>query len=300
MTVFQEHEILVLGDLHGQYDEVDARFIEKRSPLLTVFVGDLGDEDPEIASKVCELRTPQVVILGNHDAWRSFREKKPTKELHETLARVGNKHLAYRRHELPEIGMTMVGARPFSWGGLSLRSPELYKELFGIENHEESAERIVEVAEEADTKRIILVAHNGPMGLGDRSGDIVGKDFGKPGGDWGDLDLQLALRQLEDLGFEVPIVIFGHMHHRLLFPRGSTRERCVVRGNTVFFNSARVPRIWQPRDADTGPIRHFATLTFRDKQLFRVRDLLASPKGLRGRTFYERGTLQPQVRDTNG
>jgi uncharacterized protein (TIGR04168 family) len=292
MAASQEHELLVLGDLHGHFDETDIRFIERRAPLLTLFVGDLGDEDVEIVERISELQVPHLVMLGNHDAWRSFREKKATPALNEILEKLGDRHLAYERHELPELDMTLIGGRPFSWGGQSLRSPELYKELYGIQNHEESAERIVEIAEEAETRRIILLAHNGPLGLGDRPGSILGKDFGKPGGDWGDLDLQIALRRLDQLGFEVPLVIFGHMHHRLIFPRGSTRERSVQRDGTVFFNSARVPRIWKPRDAHVGEVRHYASLTFKQSRLERIRDLYASEVGMRGRTFYDRERSQ--------
>ncbi len=238
-------EILVLGDLHGHFDQVDLRFLEARHPLLCLFVGDLGDEDPGMVRKVLEARIPTFGLLGNHDAWRSFREDQVTEELETCLSLLGNRHLAYRRIDLPSLDLSIIGARPFSWGGPKLRSKAVYKALYGIDSMQESAEKIVEAARGAPSKRIWILAHNGPQGLSKRSTDIFGKDFGNPGGDWGDPDLRLAMDLLEEEGFEIPLLIAGHMHHRCQKPRGARRQKTAQMFDTLVLNTARVPRIFQ-------------------------------------------------------
>ncbi len=238
-------EILVLGDLHGQFDTVDQRFLEARHPLLSLFVGDLGDEDPEMVAKVLKTRIPTFGLLGNHDAWRSFREDRVTPALESCLSQLGNRHLAYRRIDLPSLDISIIGARPFSWGGPKLRSKPVYKALYGIDSMQDSAEKIVEAARGAPGKRIWILAHNGPQGLSKKSTDIFGKDFGSPGGDWGDADLRLAMDLLEEEGFEIPLLIAGHMHHRCQKPRGALRKKTARMFDTLVLNTARVPRIFQ-------------------------------------------------------
>ncbi|MCB9883055.1 MAG: TIGR04168 family protein [Planctomycetes bacterium] len=261
-------EIWFLGDLHGHFDEEDRKLLCQKDPALTVFVGDLGDEDPKMARRVAELPLKTGCILGNHDAWLSFRTKAPTEALLESLEILGDRHLAYASLDLDALGVSVIGARPFSWGGPSLRSPELYSELYGVLDHESSAAKIVEVARGARYRNLVIVAHNGPYGLGKRSSDIFGKDFGRPGGDWGDLDLQLALRKLEACGFEIPLVVAGHMHHLLFHPRGEFRKRCLVTPTTVYVNIARVPRIFRTSDGDT--VRHYASARFDDGKLIEL------------------------------
>lgn len=249
--------------------------MQETDPTLTVFVGDLGDEDSRIAQRIADLPMPTCCILGNHDAWLSFRQKAPTPALRKSLEVLGSKHLAYSYRDLDEAKISLVGCRPFSWGGPSLRSPELYDELYGVTDHESSAARIVEAAESAGHRTIVLVAHNGPYGLGKRSSDIFGKDFGKPGGDWGDRDLQLAIRQLTSKGFRVPLVVAGHMHHQLMFPRGDFRKRCVVKRDTIYVNIARVPRIFRSSEGETT--RHYARARFADGRLRTLSEFYVRP-----------------------
>ena len=59
-----------------------------------------------------------------------------------------------------------------------------YKTMYGIASEEESAERIAAImAQQPPNVPIIVAAHNGPTGLGDRRHDICGLDFisGKEG-----------------------------------------------------------------------------------------------------------------------
>lgn len=277
-------EILVLGDLHGQFDEVDRRFLETRHPLLCLFVGDLGDEDPRMVDKVLEARVPTFGLLGNHDAWRSFREDRVTADLAACLGKLGNRHLAYRRIDLPSLDLSIVGARPFSWGGPKLRSRAVYKALYDVESMQESAHRIVEAARGAPTRRLWILAHNGPQGLSKKSTDIFGKDFGNPGGDWGDADLRLAMDLLEEEGFEIPLLIAGHMHHRCQKPRGAIRKKSAWMFDTFVLNTARVPRIFQERGREPKT-HHCFSLRANSKGITGISELFFDGTSVREETL---------------
>ena len=229
--------------MHRWWRSADATFLERSHPDLALFVGDLGDEDVEIVRRIVELPVPKAVILGNHDAWQSFGRKAATAKLQESLALLADDHIAYAVREVPRAGISVIGARPFSWGGQSLRSPELYDEIYGIHTMRQSAAAIVDAARNAQHRDLVILAHNGPLGLGAEPTDIFGKDFGKPGGDWGDRDLALAIQRIEGTGLRVRAVIAGHMHHKLVHPRGAERTRFLRRGDTLFLNAAYVPRV---------------------------------------------------------
>lgn len=246
--------LTVVGDLHRWWRPADAAFLERTRPDLSLFVGDLGDEDVEMVRLIAQLPVPKVVMLGNHDAWQSFGRRTCTEKLTESLHILGEDHLAYGVREVPAAGISVIGARPFSWGGQSLRSPELYDEIYGVHTMRQSAAAIFDAARNAHHRDLVILAHNGPLGLGDQPEDIFGKDFGKPGGDWGDRDLALAIQRIEGLGLRVRAVIAGHMHHRLAHPRGAERTRFVRRGDTLFVNAAYVPRVVR---TSAGEVSHF-------------------------------------------
>ncbi len=276
-------ELLIVGDIHGHFDDEDVRFLRERGATLTLFVGDLGDEDPDMTQRVADVDVPKVVILGNHDAWESFRKDELTPSLRKSLDILGDLHLAYAKLELPELGISLIGARPFSWGGPSLRSPEVYELLYDVKTMEDSAEKIIALAESAEHDTIVILAHNGPTGLGTRPYSIYGKDFGKPGGDWGDQDLGWAIAALKDRDFNIPLVIGGHMHHRLVGNRSAKRQRYVNDNGTFYLNPARVPRIFESRDGRL--LRHFATCNFEDGELTGVHELVASSDDVKAKVL---------------
>lgn len=247
--------LTVVGDVHRWWRPADATFLERTRPDLALFVGDLGDEDVGIVRAIASLPVPKAVILGNHDAWQSFGRKTATDKLRESLDILGDDHVAYSVREVPAAGVSLIGARPFSWGGQSLRSPELYDEIYGIHTMRQSAAAIVDAARNAQHRDLVILAHNGPLGLGERPDDMFGKDFGKPGGDWGDRDLALAIQRIEGFGLRVRAVIAGHMHHKLVHPRSGLRTRFVRRGETLFLNAAYVPRVQKTADGDE--LSHF-------------------------------------------
>lgn len=284
--------LTVVGDVHRWWRPGDVTFLERSRPDLSLFVGDLGDEDVEIVRAVAALPLQKAVILGNHDAWQSFGRRTSTDKLREILSLLGEDHIAYGVREVPRAGVSIVGARPFSWGGQSLRSPELYDEIYGIHTMKQSAAAIVDAARNAQHRDLVILAHNGPTGLGAESHDIYGKDFGKPGGDWGDHDLALAIQRIEGFGLRVRAVIAGHMHHRLVHPRGGTRTRFVRRGGTLFVNAAYVPRM---RQNDAGEeLSHFVRMQWRGGECERIEEVWVDVHG------DEREAWEPTVVELDG
>ena len=267
---------LVVGDMHRHWRPAERAFLEGGTQDLVLFVGDLGDEDTDLVRAIAAVQAKKAVVLGNHDAWQSFSRRKPTRRLLESLAALENDHLGYRLREIPEAGVSLIGARPFSWGGPSLRSSEVYERLYGVTDIVGSAGKIFDLARQAQHRDLVIVGHNGPTGLSRDPHDIWGKDFGEPGGDWGDPDRELALEQIERSGWRVPCVIAGHMHHRLLTTRERERTRFVHAGNTLFVNAAVVPRL---REVDGEAITHYLRLVFCQGELQKVDEIWVDSEG---------------------
>lgn len=257
-----EITIAVVGDIHDQWQEADRLALQHLGVDLVLFVGDFGNEAVEIVREIAAVETPSAAILGNHDAWYSAsswgRQKAPydrTKEdrVQQQLDLLGETHVGFSQLDFAQFQLSVVGSRPFSWGGSSWRNSEFYRDRYGINNFAESTGRIVTSAQNSAHETIILIAHNGPYGLGDKTESICGRDWKPEGGDYGDPDLTEAIAQIQHLGKSIPLVTFGHMHHELKNPRGKRRTIVEVRGQTVYLNAACVPRI-----TDGGNKRSFS------------------------------------------
>lgn len=251
---------LVVGDMHRHWRDEDRAFLEQGDQELVMFVGDLGDEDEEMVREIAAISTAKAVVLGNHDAWQSFSRRRPTQRLLNSLEVLDEDHIGYGLREVPAAGVSVIGARPFSWGGPSLRSPEVYRRLYGVSDMSGSAEKIFQVARQAQHRDLVILAHNGPTGLSKASDDIYGKDFGtKVGGDWGDPDLEEAIDLIRRSGWRVPCVVAGHMHHQIMNPRGTERCRFVRRDGTLYINPAVVPRA---RTVDGNKLTHYVRMSW--------------------------------------
>jgi uncharacterized protein (TIGR04168 family) len=254
-----ELRIAIAGDLHGQWDASDEQLLERLAPDALLVVGDLSDGNPRIPQRLAALPLPLACILGNHDAGRDPSGR----TLRRQLELLGERHCGWGLRELRPPGLAVVGARPATAGG-GFHLNRASQALFGPLSLEESAQRIVAAAAAADPALpLVLLAHCGPSGLGSEVADPCGRDWKRPACDWGDQDLALAIDRIRRHR-PVPLVVFGHMHHRLKRGQGERRTYCRDRGGTAYLNCADVPR--HGRDGQGRELRHFSWVVLRDGQ----------------------------------
>ncbi|NEQ41083.1 MAG: TIGR04168 family protein, partial [Okeania sp. SIO3I5] len=177
------------------------------------------------------------------------REKCPNDRTQEDRAQqqidlFGEAHVGYGQLDSPDLNLTVVGTRPFSWGGPEWKYQDFYREQFGVNSFEESTDLIVKALESALHENVIFIGHNGPTGLGDAPEDPVGRDWKPMGGDFGDPDFTNAIIESRKLGKKIPLVAFGHMHHKLRHTNKQLRKCLDIDGEgTLYLNAASVPRI---------------------------------------------------------
>ncbi|MTJ54956.1 TIGR04168 family protein [Anabaena sp. UHCC 0253] len=261
-------KIAVIGDVHDQWEEEDGIALQHLGVDLVLFVGDFGNESVEVVKAIASLDIPKAVVMGNHDAWYSAtewgRKKCPydrTKEdwVQEQLDLLGSTQVGYGKLDFPQWNLTVVGGRPFTWGGPEWRFAEICQERYGVSSMEESADKIVKVVKSVTCENIIFLGHNGPSGLGDRPEDPCGKDWHPLGGDFGDPDLAEAISQSLNMKKTVSLVAFGHMHRALRHTK-KVQRKAVFRSpeGTIYLNAATVPRIVQE---DGIKLRNFSLVS---------------------------------------
>lgn len=269
MSQQSEITIAIVGDVHDQWSAADNLALQHLQVDLVLFVGDFGNEAVEVVREIAAVSTPKAVIMGNHDAWYSAsswgREKAPYDQSQEDrvqqqLDLLGETHVGFSKLDFPSLEVSVVGSRPFSWGGSIWRNSQFYCDRYQIKNFEESTAQIVASAKNTTQQNLIFIAHNGPAGLGKTTESICGRDWKAEGGDYGDPDLAEAIAQVQSLGKSIPLVTFGHMHHELKIPRGERRKLVEVRGQTVYFNAACVPRVIRTAQ---DIMRNFSLVTFK-------------------------------------
>ncbi|XP_008242941.1 PREDICTED: uncharacterized protein LOC103341233 isoform X2 [Prunus mume] len=174
---------------------------------------------------------------------------------------LGEEHVAYRCLDFPVVKLSVVGGRPFSCGGQQLFRPKLLSARYGVQDMDGSAKRICKAALGApEDHLVILLAHNGPTGLGSNLDDICGKDWVYGGGDHGDPDLAQALSFLKETGKICgPLVVFGHMHKQLADGNGLRKMIVVGADNTIYLNGAIVPRVKRLNDEFVNKEPHLST-----------------------------------------
>lgn len=278
--------LAVVGDVHGAWDEEDEAALAGLGVDLVVFVGDFGNEDVELINRISQMPLPKAVILGNHDAWYTAsdwgRKKCPYNRaledrVQQQLELLGERHVGYGKLDVPGFNVTIVGGRPFSWGGTTWRNAGFYLKRYGIKDFETSTARILNAVKDAATETILFVGHCGPAGLGDRPEDPCGKDWNPIGGDYGDPDLQQAIAQAKHLGKQVPLVMFGHMHHTLRHTQSISRVPLKQDADqTIYLNAAVVPRI---KLTPTGNLRNFSLVTLVQQQVTTVSQVWVNASG---------------------
>lgn len=269
-----EIKIAVVGDVHNQWDFDDHLALHSLSVDLVLFVGDFGNENRELVSKIASLDIPKAAVMGNHDAWFTAtdwgRKKSPYQHSEEDwvqdqLDSLGECHVGYAKLDLPHLQVSVVGSRPFSWGGPNLVTEQFLAERYGINNFAESCDRLVAEANQTVFDRLIFLGHNGPSGLGDQAEDIVGRDWKPLHSDFGDPDFAEAIAKVRSTGKQIPLVTFGHMHHNLRHRKDILRTRVTVcEHGTVYLNAASVPRV---KEIDGVKCRNFSVVTLVNYQV---------------------------------
>ncbi|MEO3705695.1 TIGR04168 family protein [Trichormus azollae] len=261
-------KIAVVGDVHDQWEVEDGLALKHLGVDLVLFVGDFGNESVEVVRVIASLDIPKAAVMGNHDAWYSAtewgRKKCPYDRMKEDWLQkqidlLGLAHVSYSKLDFPEWNLTVVGGRPFTWGGHEWRFADICTERYGTSCLEESAEKIFQVVKSAACENIIFLGHNGPSGLGDRPDDPCGKDWHPVGGDFGDPDLAEAISLSLNIGKTIPLVTFGHMHRTLRYTK-KTQRRAVFRSpeGIIYLNAANVPRIIE---TDGVKLRNFSLVS---------------------------------------
>lgn len=264
-------EIAILGDLHGHWDDQDAAYFNASDYAMLWFTGDLGsgttNNGLEVTRSIARLNKPALIMPGNNDAGllpemaaELGHQKGLIKLMHE-LGSAGSpverasgavSLCGFSVHEIDLGGdrFSLVAARPLAMGGGELSFPTVLARNYGVEDLAASEARMWAAVEQAETDRIVFLAHNGPFGLGGDARDPFGCDFKQEGGDWGDPDLTRVIERTRDSGREVAAIIAGHMHHRT---HAGERTLLAELSGTPVCNAARVPRLVSGPD---GVTRH--------------------------------------------
>jgi uncharacterized protein (TIGR04168 family) len=246
-------KIAVVGDVHDQWEAADGEALRCLGVDLVLFVGDFGNESVEVVEAIASLDIPKAAIMGNHDAWYTATEwgrkccpydREQEDWVQDQLDLLGETHVGYSKLDFPEFNLTVVGGRPFSWGGEIWKNADFYAQRYGVTGFADSTKRIMAAVNNAAYNTIIFLGHNGPVGLGDRPEDPCGRDWQPLGGDFGDVDLADAIAQTKNIGKSIPLVTFGHMHHHLRHRKDRLRTPIFTSDDgTLYLNSASVPRI---------------------------------------------------------
>jgi len=237
----------VVGDIHARWTPDDIAALDDRGLDGLLFTGDLGDVlhrgVPPIARAIGRLRTPAVVVPGNHDGPSPLgvlREAlgipHPPGSTRRLLART--RALAAELAPVPLGGFSVhsfgptsvVVGRPWSMGGWGFG--RAVRARHGITDLDHSAQRIGHLLRQAPGQHLVLLAHNGPAGRGHRPDApwAVGSH-----GDIGDVDLERAIAQADS---RLRVVAAGHVHH------GRRRHWHVEHEGVHYLNAARVRRGW--------------------------------------------------------
>lgn len=285
---------MCVGDIHGEWDAGDERALASLAPDLALFVGDFGDENTQVTSAIGALAARSsfgvATVFGNHDAcftahtWGRSRVPSFGSRVSLQRAQLADVDASYRSRPFDAIDVSVVGGRPFSWGGPHWKHSAFYRQYTGVRDMKQSSARICSaVSEVAVGHAVVFLGHVGPTGLGELADSPCGRDWGDvSGGDWGDADLRAAIQYARAQGKPVPLVVFGHMHRALWGGVGS-RVMLSKEADTVMLNCAVVPRhkSW----SGAGKLHNFHVVALRRGLVHRVTEVWISSGGERVREY---------------
>ncbi|MCA9492982.1 MAG: metallophosphoesterase [Myxococcales bacterium] len=249
--------IAVVGDIHRHWGPRDVELLDGRGLDLVLFTGDLGDMlhrgTLDVARQIARLRTPAVLVPGNHDGThplgvlaeglgvlrrRPGASRRAARRLDALRHALGPVALGgYSLHPFPRHGLTLVVGRPHGMDERWLTFGQAVGARHGPEDHASSCALLRRLVDRAPPGDLIFLAHDGPAGLG--SGDRDPFTFyGRR--DMGDPDLADAVAYAAERGRRVLAVVAGHLHHV-----GTDRDWWVRRDGVLNVNAARVPRVFE-------------------------------------------------------
>lgn len=280
MPESQYKRILCVGDVHECWDAGDESAVKAMQPDVLLFVGDYGDEAVGVVERIVKFANALqqsgscyvAIAIGNHEALLHGFNPQLCQNISDNnpvvtqLRMVEPFNPSYRSTRIPTLQrVSLVGGRPFSWGGPSLEPYEhIFETFLSLKSVKESAKRIYTAVENTPSENaIVFLSHNGPFGLGDARSDPCGMDYKLEAKleDRGDVDLRQAVAFAREKRHRVPLVVFGHFHNKLFAGQG---DRTMVvseqdgtqseAARTVMLNAAFVPR---HRVAAGKKLRHF-------------------------------------------
>lgn len=284
-------QIAIIGDIHTKWNSVDIDYFNQSKYDLILICGDLPGrlhtQTLTIASLISQLKTPAVMIPGNHD---STTVQQLVGEILQNQTLIGNDGQSqlervdqltlklapvqlggYSLHRFQ--GIDIITTRPHSMGGPSLAFTPYLKYRFSVNNIQDSATLLKRIVDQSN-QDIIFFGHNGPAGLGSDRFDIFGCDFKPEMGDFGDIDARIALDYAIQVGKNVKAFVAGHMHHQL---KGGGNRRWVVQNDSItYVNAARVPRIFR---YNNQLVHHHIRLTI-DSNLVKIQPVFVSANDL--------------------
>lgn len=274
----QAATIGVIGDVHLFWDDGDVEFFNQGGYDLLLFVGDLAGYTQlrglRVARSLRSLDVPAMCIPGNHDGLHALQlgaeiaprahllrhafcrgQARRCRALDRALGHV--EMLGYSRRRIAPGGvpLNVVAGRPHSIGGKRLACIRYLTSAYGVDSMEASTRRLRSLIDQCDDAPIVFLAHNGPSGLGDRASSIWGCDFRRKEEDWGDRDLEEAVRYATDSGRQVLATVAGHMHRAT--KSGKRRPGRIEKDGVLYVNAAQVPR---HRQVDGTKKRHHVRL----------------------------------------
>ncbi len=275
----QAAKIGVIGDVHLHWDQGDIAFFNSGGYDLLLFVGDLAGYTQvrglRVARALRRLDVPAMCIPGNHDGLHAFQlgaeiaprahrfrnvfcrgQTRRCRDLDRALGHV--EMVAYSRRRIAPGGipLNIIVGRPHSIGGKRLACIRYLEQAFGVDSMDASTTLLKSLIDQCDDAPILFLAHNGPSGLGDRANSIWGCDFRRKEEDWGDRDLEEAVRHAHRTGKNVLAAVAGHMHRKT--KSGRLRPGQLEKGGVLYVNAAEVPR---HRTVNGRKRRHHVRLT---------------------------------------
>ncbi|MDF3818500.1 metallophosphoesterase [Leptospira sp. 96542] len=247
----------LIGDIHAYWDKEDIDYFNSSDYDFLFFTGDINGTPLQKKVSFEGLTKRAYLIPGNWDSTSLIgiigeviqsknlirlgqigqnRRSKIFVNQIQPLSVMGYSTITVSK----ELDLSLLVGRPYAMGGGLSFAPNLRKNYF-VSTMEESIEKYKSLIQGVKEKNIFILSHNGPFGLGAEPKSMYGADFKKSGGDWGDLDLQEAIKFAKQIGKKVPVVMSGHMHHKV--SKKKERETLQYTGGTFYINGAKVPRI---------------------------------------------------------